>query len=136
VACFVHEGVVMPHAMQVSFRRVLPSEPVVALAARRFQHVHQQRSEVLECCVMVEALDPSASPEVRAQHSTRHGLVQAQVTLTGEQGPLFESTGVHRDASVALGLAFDSAEARLGMFPRLELLPRPRANYARAASSR
>lgn len=118
----------MSQALQVSFRRVLPSEPVVALAAQRFRHVHRARPDVRECCVVVEAMDEK-----------RPKLVQAVVTLRGEHADLAESTGVHRDGHAALALAFASAEARLGIFPALDdprwtLGPEPLS--LRAAGSR
>jgi hypothetical protein len=96
----------MSHALQVSFRHLLPSEKLVALAAESFQHVQRFRPEMCECCVVVEALGES-----------RTKRVQTRVSLRAASGEVVEGSAVHADAGVALSLALAQVQTRLGLFP-------------------
>jgi hypothetical protein len=96
----------MSHALQVSFRRLLPSEKLVSLANESFQHIHRHRPELEECCVVVEALGDS-----------RARRVQATVSLRGGDGELLEGSAVHAEAEVALSLALAQLQTRVGVFP-------------------
>jgi hypothetical protein len=96
----------MSHALQVSFRHLLPSEKLVALAAESFQYIQRHRPEMRECCVVVESLADN-----------RPKRVQTVVSLHPEQGEPLEASAIHGDAAVALGLALAQLQTRLGLFP-------------------
>jgi hypothetical protein len=100
----------MSHALQVSFRRLLPSEKLVALAAESFQHVQRYRPEMQECCVVVEAVGESRSKRVQAAVSLRTG-----------GGEIIEGSAIHGDAAVALSLALAQVQTRLGLLPEPNL---------------
>jgi hypothetical protein len=96
----------MSHALQVSFRHLLPSEKLVALANESFQHIHRYRPEMQECVVVVEAL---------GDHRTRR--VQATVSLRADDGQLLEGSAVHGEAEIALSLSLAQLQTRIGLFP-------------------
>jgi hypothetical protein len=98
----------MTHALQVNFRRLLPSERLVSLASERFQDIRNARADTRECWVTLETLS-----EARGQP------IQAAVAVHGADGPLCEATAVHAKADVALSLAMAQLQIRLGVRPQI-----------------
>jgi hypothetical protein len=91
----------MAHALQVSFRQLIPSEGLIELAAERYRQLRRVRPDLGECCVSLEM---------------GHGSVAHAIVLVREEGrPGTEAKASHRDPMVALGLALESAQAQLGV---------------------
>jgi hypothetical protein len=119
----------MTQAIQVNFRRLLPSEELVTLANERYRNLRKARPEIEECSVSLEGLEPA---------TTR--LVQATITLHQQHKEIASARAVHRSPAIAFNLALAQIQVRLGVRPELASLhyaaarehaPLPRAVGAR-----
>jgi hypothetical protein len=94
----------MAHALQVSFRRLAPSEELVAIAALRYKQMRWALSDAGECLVVLEKHDQAVRP-----------LAQATVTIEEDGRRRAEATAKHSDARVALRIALEAVRAQLGL---------------------
>jgi ribosome-associated translation inhibitor RaiA len=92
----------MPHALQVHFRRLTPSEELVLLAKRRFEELRIDFQGSNECVVSLARRD--GTPEF---------LVDAHVRITSGGDVTREAHAAHRDPQLALANALDTLEAAL-----------------------
>lgn len=91
----------MSHALQVSFRRLVPNEGLVAMAAERYRQLRCLRPGLGECCV---SLEQKSGP-----------VTHALVVVREEGRPGAEAQASHRSPEVALGLALERAQINLGI---------------------
>jgi hypothetical protein len=92
----------MTHVLQVSFRQLFPSEALVALAQERYRQLRRARPSLCECVVSLEGRKGGT-------------MAHATVRIRELHQPTTEARASHRDPRVALGLALEGAEARLGL---------------------
>lgn len=92
----------MPHALQVHFRRLTPSEELVLLAKRRFEELRIDFQGGNECVVSLSSRDGTSEP-----------LVDAHVRIGASGEITREAHAAHRDAQLALANALASLEAAL-----------------------
>lgn len=97
----IAKWVAMTHVLQVSFRQLFPSEALVALAQERYRQIRCARPSLCECVVSLEVKGGT--------------MAHATVRIRELHRPTTEARASHRDPRVALGLALEGAEARLGL---------------------
>jgi len=95
----------MSHALQVNFRRLPPSETLVALAAERYALLRRTLQGPGECLVSLEA-----------QEHARRPLTHAVVSVQSEGLPRAEARVSHRHPHTALSLALTDVQLQLGCF--------------------
>jgi hypothetical protein len=91
----------MPHALQVSFRQLVPNESLIALAREKYRQIRCARPTLGECLVQLEQ---------------RSGvLTHATVRMRDEGRIGAEAEASHRDPQAALCMALQLAQAQLGV---------------------
>jgi hypothetical protein len=92
----------MTHALQVSFRRLVPNETLVGLAATRYRRLGTVVPGPSQCLVSLESFGRPA-----------RALTLAQVRLERDGQPSAHAEARHRDPVAALDAALTSLEAQL-----------------------
>ncbi len=94
----------MSHALQVRFRKLVPSESLISLAAERYRKIRQMLRGPGECLVSIETRDDRKRP-----------VTEVAVVLVFEDGPVVvEASACHKSPRIALSLAFADVESQLG----------------------
>lgn len=94
----------MAHALQVSFRRLAPSEGLVSLAALRYKQMRWALADAGECLVVLERHEQAPRP-----------FAQAAVTIREHGRARAEAVAKHSDPQVALRIALEAVRAQLGL---------------------
>lgn len=93
----------MTRALQVSFRRLVPNETLVGLAAARYRRLGAVAPGPSQCLVSLESFGRRA-----------RALTHVQVRLERDGRPSAHAEAHHRDPFAALDAALTSLETQLG----------------------